>query len=260
MKNKKSKNRIITFIQLILLLIFLLAAINVGRILYSYHEGDSFYDNSRNRYTDEADYAQQIIAKNAETGITVDIDSLKKENPDIKGWIVIPETNVSYPLLWSGSDQKYLRTTYTGEYSIFGSIFISKDCSSDLSDRHTVIYGHNTKNGSMFGSLKNYKTADYRQAHPFVYIIMDGYTCKYEIFSAFTVETSDSVYTLTFVDDESYKDWQRKIASRSIVKDIGWYEPQGTEKILTLSTCTSRTKTERFVVNARLVDYWENGL
>ena len=32
----------------------------------------------------------------------------------------------------------------------------------------------------------------------------------------------------------------------------------GMEQVLTLSTCTSRTKTERFTVNAILQESWEN--
>ena len=32
---------------------------------------------------------------------------------------------------------------------------------ADFLDQHTIIYGHNMKNGSMFGQLKKYESLDF---------------------------------------------------------------------------------------------------
>ncbi|MBO7682623.1 MAG: class B sortase, partial [Clostridia bacterium] len=147
--------------------------------------------------------------------------------------------------------------TYTKEHSVFGSIFFSHLCSPELTDQHTLIYGHNTKNGSMFGGLKKYKEKAYFDSHPYVYLIMRGRTYQYKIVSCFTAQTSDDVYILSFMKNSDFQSWLAKLITKSDV-DPGTVAITGMEQVLTLSTCTSRTKTERFTVNAIQVNSWAN--
>ena len=249
----KRRNTLLTVLELIFLAVFLFALFQAGKILYDYHKGDTFYEDSQKTYLTETDTSPE---KNR-LGFKVDLKSIQAVNPDVKGWIYIPDTAISYPLLWSKSDDTYLRHTYTKEYSVFGSIFFSHLSSPDLTDMHTLIYGHNTKNGSMFGGLKKYKEKAYFQAHPFIYLIMGDRTYQYKVVSCFTAETSDDVYILSFVKNTDFQKWLADIVTKSEV-DPGVVAITGAEKVLTLSTCTSRTKTERFTVNAILTDSWEN--
>ena len=81
----------------------------------------------------------------------VDLSALRKKNNDVQGWIFVPGTIISYPVV-DGSertDTYYLTHTWTGEYGIVGAIFIDPANSSDFSNYNTVIYGHNMRNGSM---------------------------------------------------------------------------------------------------------------
>ncbi|MBO4383498.1 MAG: class B sortase [Clostridia bacterium] len=255
---KKRRNMLLTVLEVLFALIFLFAVFQAGRILYSYHEGDSFYEDSQDQFLTETDTPASEGGVGPEAlGFQVDLAGLQKVNPDVKGWIYIPDTAVSYPLLWSKSDNTYLRTTYTGEHSVFGSIFFSHQCSPELTDQHTIIYGHNTKNGSMFGGLKEYKKKDYFYAHPYVYLIMKGTTYQYRVVSCFTANTSDDVYILSFAKNTDFQKWIAKLVVQSDV-DPGTVAITGMEQVLTLSTCTSRTKTERFVVNAIQVSSWPN--
>ena len=251
----KKRNTILTIFEVLFALIFLFAVFQAGKILYSYHEGDDFYEESQNTYL--TDTGSGTSQKDLRLGFSVDLKALQAVNPDVKGWIYIPDSAVSYPLLWSNSDDTYLRTTYTGEHSVFGSIFFSHLSSPDLTDKHTLIYGHNTKNGSMFGGLKQYKEQTYYESHPYIYLIMKGRTYKYQVKSAFTAETTDDVYVLTYPDEATFQAWYADILTRSEI-DTGTTIMRGNEKVLTLSTCTSRTKTERFTVNAVLTDAWAN--
>lgn len=253
---KRARNTLLTALEVFFAIIFLFAVFQTGRILYDYHKGDSFYEDSQDQFLTETDTPAADPGV-PDLGFQVDLNALQKVNPDVKGWIYIPDTAVSYPLLWSKSDNTYLRTTYTGEHSVFGSIFFSHQCAPDLSDQHTIIYGHNTKNGSMFGGLKEYKKADYFRSHPYVYLIMKGRTYQYRIVSCFTANTSDDVYILGFPKNTDFQKWLAKLVVNSDV-DPGTVAITGTEQVLTLSTCTSRTKTERFVVNAIQVNSWAN--
>lgn len=254
--SKKRRNVVLTVLEVLFALIFLFALFQAGKILHDYREGDAFYEDSQDTYLSE-ESASPAGSTDTRLGFSVDLEALQKENPDVKGWIYIPDTAVSYPLLWSKSDDTYLRHTYTHEYSVFGSIFFSHLSAPDLSDMHTLIYGHNTKNGSMFGGLKKYKEQAYFNSHPYIYLIMKGRTYQYKVVSCFTANTSDDVYLLSFTKNTDFQRWLAEVVTKSEV-DPGTVAITGMEQVLTLSTCTSRTKTERFTVNAIQVNSWPN--
>ena len=102
-----------------------------------------------------------------------------------------------------------------------------------------------------------YKNESYFSEHPFIYIIVENHIYKYAIFSMFTTTTSSDVYTLKFESASDYRQWIRDMHKQSVT-NTGEYKPTGKEKIITLSTCTSRTEEERFVVLAMLVEEEKN--
>lgn len=243
--NRKKRNIFLLVLEGVFFLLFLVAAVQLGKMAYDYYQGDKLYDKA----TEE--YLRSDSSKQEGPGITVDFAALKEVNPEIIGWIVIPDTAVNYPLLQTTDNNYYLKHTYDRTYSDFGSIFLASECTFDFSDLHTLIYGHNTKNGSMFGSLKKYKDKAYLEAHPNIYIVQENRILEYKIISAFTAETSDDVYLLSFATEGDYYYWLQKITALSEVES-GTEELPVDSKVITLSTCTSRTQTERFTVNAVL--------
>ena len=50
------------------------------------------------------------------------------------------------PVLYSGDDEKYLRTDIYGNQTIAGCIFMEGMNTPDFQDYHTILYGHNMKN------------------------------------------------------------------------------------------------------------------
>lgn len=80
---------------------------------------------------------------------------------DVVDWIDFDTLPISYPLMQGETNQDYLRTTYSGTKATAGSIFVESMNSADLEDRHTIIYEHNMKDGSMFGRLKEYLSPDF---------------------------------------------------------------------------------------------------
>lgn len=52
------------------------------------------------------------------TDVKVEFDKMKAENPDVIGWIRFDnqdELGINYPILYSGDNQKYLRTDLHGQ-------------------------------------------------------------------------------------------------------------------------------------------------
>jgi len=98
---------------------------------------------------------------------SVDFDELKKINSNVVGWIVIEDTQVNYPIVQGKDNSYYLNHSFDKSWNSLGSIFMDYRSSNDFSDYNTFIYGHHTKNGSMFGELYKYMDATFYKEHPF---------------------------------------------------------------------------------------------
>ena len=86
--------------------------------------------------------------------------TLGRINPEFVGILSIPELDLRYPVVQGTDNEKYLSTTFEGKENPAGCIFIDCENSRDLSDNVTFIYGHNMKDGTMFGSLKKLLKTD----------------------------------------------------------------------------------------------------
>jgi len=181
----------------------------------------------------------------------MDFAALREANPDVLGWIMIPETKISYPLVQGDDNDYYLKRTWRGSYSSVGAIFMEQHCSADLSDFNTIIYGHHMNNGSMFGSLEKYRDPAYLAAHPCVYITDDTGCHTYQIFSVMEAAVNSPVYALELTEMTE----KQTVLNWSILNsevDTGVL-PTFRDRIVTLSTCTGRGYETRFVVQAVLV-------
>ena len=166
----------------------------------------------------------------------MDFSALRQQNPDVLGWILIPGTRVSYPVVQGTDNSYYLDHTWRGGKNSVGAIFMECRNSSDLSDFNTIIYGHRMNNRSMFGTLSQYKNRSYWQAHPYVYLTDDSGTHRYEIFAAGEVSVDSDVYRLGLRSDSSRQSFLDSCLALSALNT--GVTPHTYDKVLTLSTCT----------------------
>lgn len=183
--------------------------------------------------------------------LDMDLEALRVTNPDVLGWICIPDTVISYPLMKAKDNQQYLNHTWDGKYSKYGSIFLECRNSHDFSDFNTLVYGHNMLTEDMFGTLSDYKEQAFADSHPSVYILLDDGLRRYDVFSCYDADVVSNTYRLIFEDDAQKQASLDLYTEKSLLESP--LEPQITDKILTLSTCTGRgTADLRFVVQAIL--------
>lgn len=181
-----------------------------------------------------------------------DLDALREINGDVIGWITIPETDLSYPLLQGGDNRYYLNHTWSGERNSAGAIFLECQCAPDFSDFNTIVYGHRMNNTLMFGSLRGYQEEGYWKEHPSVYIVDDENVYRYDIFAAFQARVEDAPYQLKLRREEDKEAFLQFSLERSVFQtDV---EPTAEGRVLTLSTCVSGTgrSPTRWVVQAAL--------
>ena len=93
---------------------------------------------------------------------------------EIIGWIYSDGTPINYPIVQTTNNEYYLRRLIDGTYNQAGSIFMDYKNSSDFSDYNTIIYGHNMKNDSMFGTLTSYESQDYYNEHKEMYLYSEN--------------------------------------------------------------------------------------
>ncbi len=181
----------------------------------------------------------------------VEFDKLKEINEDVIAWIAFDNLDISYPVLYSGDNGYYLRRTFNGTNNTAGSIFMEAANEPDFSDYHTILYGHNMKNGSMFGKLKKFKEQEFYEENQYFTVYTQDAAYRFRIFSVQTVSLEDEIYTVGFGPDEEFKRFALTLQENSLY-DTG-VEVSGEEKIVTLSTCTYSDEL-RFVVHGVCVD------
>ncbi|MCM1536483.1 MAG: class B sortase [Clostridium sp.] len=183
--------------------------------------------------------------------VSIDFTRLQEENPEIIGWILFDNIEgLSYPILYSGDNEKYLRTDIYGKSTTAGCIFMEGACTPDFEDCHTILYGHNMRNSSMFGTLKQFKTKNFYDGHQYFTVYTKDSACRYRVFSFYDVEENDSVYSVSFAPNEEFQQFVDKMAEKS-------YQNTGItvskeDKVMTLSTCS--VEGIRFVVHALRID------
>lgn len=187
--------------------------------------------------------------------IRVNFKSLKERNPDVIGWIFFENENISYPILYSGDNVRYLRRTLDGKNASAGSIFLDGGNTPDFEDSRNVIYGHNMKNRSMFGKLKYYmQEKEYYEDHQYFQILSEGVVYRYRIFSYFDVEeTETEMCRVDYTPEKEFSEFIGLLQSRS-VRDTD-IEVGQNDKVVTLLTCYTPGK--RTLVNAVRVDSYE---
>lgn len=179
----------------------------------------------------------------------VNVADLKSKYADVVGWIYFEDGSISYPLVQGVDNNQYLHTTYDGVAAKAGSIFLEATHSDDFSNTHTLIYGHNMKNLSMFGKLKYYKTKEgYYDGHEYFLVYRENEILRYKIFSYQEVPEDSYIYTEYF---NSAKQLADRLKPTSMVNAN--LEISDEDRIVTLSTCTAADD-ERFIVSAVLVE------
>ena len=185
---------------------------------------------------------------------TVDFDALRENGPDIIGWLTLPDTAINYPVTQADDNEYYLHHLYDGTYNKTGCLFADYENQEDFSDRNTIIYGHNMRDGSMFAALNEYDEQSYFDGHPQMYLVTPGAGYVVEIFTAFVAKPSEfgsdtSPWRLSFKDDGTYTTWLSEMAGRSVIEtDV---TVTSSNKVLTLSTCTPGGAS-RFIVMGKL--------
>lgn len=163
---------------------------------------------------------------------TMNFEELKKINSDIVGWIVIPDTNIDYPIVKGSDNQYYLTHTYENQKNFMGAIFM--DYRQDFLMPNVFIYGHNSMNGFMFHDLERYKERQFYDSHSTVYLYREDGLHEMTVVSFFQVKDNDKVFTLYQDFDFAFEEYLERCKRNSYFPSV----MRKNESIITLVTCS----------------------
>ena len=265
-KKKSAGDVLLTIVLVVAICVFCYAAYNLYHIYTEYKKGSDEYNQIAQMAVTERDPDADNQEEEEKAGpegpslkapMNIDFDSLRSINTDVIGWIYVEALDgVSYPIVKGTDNDQYLHMTYEKNYNFAGTIFIDYENSADFGDCTTLVYGHNMKNGSMFGQLKNFSKDDsaYNKSKYF-WIFTPEKNYRYEIISAYTTAVNSDTYTLFKGPGQEFLDYMEKIVSYSDIKTTPG-ELKVEDKLVTLSTCTGNEST-RYVVQGKRVDTLE---
>lgn len=266
-KKKKRKKTVGDYLRMIIFLValgvFCYAFIQLITIYLEYKKGVDEYSAIEESYTLDVDpdaaEGGESVEEDGQILLTmknpIDFASIQEQNPDIVAWIKMKGIDISYPVAYGSDNEYYLHHTMEKTYNFAGCIFIEHSNKKNLSDDNTILYGHNMKNGSMFGKLKYYSEQDAMETSPYFWLYTKEHIYKYEIFSSSIVGATSDAYTIRFGKEESFQKYLDKMVEQSRIKtDV---KVTSGDKIVTLSTCTGNDAT-RCIVQGKLIETYKS--
>ncbi|MCL2165435.1 MAG: class B sortase [Oscillospiraceae bacterium] len=131
-------------------------------------------------------------------GPSLDFESLRLDYPEVVAWILIEGTPINYPVMQASDNDFYLTHLPNGSYNKMGSVFMDYRNAPDFSDLTSLIYGHNTRSGNMFGSLKNYNKQSYYEEHPLMILYTPERDYDVLLFAGYVINTAKETPNIWF--------------------------------------------------------------
>ncbi len=258
--------KILNVIRILLILVCIGIIIYEGAHIYTdqkeYTVAEDEYTEIINQATsvplyDNTDNEDEIVGYPL---ITIDHEQLSSINEDYVAWLYFPAMEIAYPVVKETTGNEYLYKTFEGTSNKAGCIFEDILSDENFCGMHDIVFGHNMKNGSMFGKLKQLynkpETAALIDSNPYIYVYTKDHVYQYRVFAYYRTVVGSSAYSV--VENKSQYD-----------EFIKFIEPQTTYKIpddisfkdypsiLTLSTCSGQSGSgRRFVIHSVKTGSW----
>lgn len=208
-KGKKKISRTIeTVILIVSICVFVYAAVNIFDILKLNKEEK-----------DEITEIREIVEIPEEEleEFHIDFNELIAINPDVVGWIVVEDTDISYPIVQGKDNEYYLNHTFKKNENYAGAIFMDYRANRNFEDYNTFIYGHNVYHGTMFAELSNYMKKEFLDVHPYIYLYTPTQDYKLQVASVYIDKEDSPSYQLQqYQTIEQYQEYINMIMSKSV--------------------------------------------
>lgn len=256
------KGYIRVIIIMILALAFAISALILVDKLLEYERIDNIYDSVAVDVLDETEKETSGILVSVEEPEEIkpyipfeySHEELLSINNDGIGYLYIEALDLKLPLVQTSDNNYYLRRAFNGEENMGGCLFEDSRISKGLYAENVIIYGHNMKNDTMFGTLDKYTDSEFLNTdeNNIIYVFTDKLVKKYKIFSCYTTEPSGDTFTFNFASVDELRNYAEVMKAKAQY-DTG-VDVSEANQILTLSTCATNNNKQRFIVHGVLIE------
>ena len=181
-------------------------------------------------------------------GLEIDWDALKAINSEIVGWLYVPGTNLSYPIVHGSDNDFYLNHTADKSANSSGAIFLDYENSSDFTDLSTFVYGHNMLGNTMFSELTGYVDQQFLRDHPRIMIFTPTNVYDLTVIGAMKCKGTDPVRRTGFSNQDDFANYLVMLGNYQV---SGNYQSLvQASNIYCFSTCELFDLTSRVIVMA----------
>lgn len=249
MRKKKNKKYKKVIFNLIVYMILLLVLVYSGVKIYKWYK-----DNNKNNEIAEQIKGTVVVEEKSEDKeeYTIDFNKLKEQNKETVAWIKVNNTNIEYPVVKTKNNEFYLNHSFDKSENLGGWIFADHKNKFNGTDKNIVIYGHNMKDNSMFGTMQKILNPEWYNNEENTNIILktEGKNYIYKVFSIYRIENEDYYIKTEFNNDSEFEQFLNTLKARSI-RDFNM-DMLESDSILTLSTCDNNNK-YRVVLHAKKI-------
>ena len=272
LERKKKKSRILYILLGVCIVAVIISAAGLGYEVYLNSESQQYYSSlaadipARQRYVAKINAQLQPLATTLEATQPVDgvaytqeqwmpyvnFDALRESLSGISAWIKLDNTKLNYPLMQGADNYFYLSHLPDGTKHRSGSIFIDYRNNADFSDKSTLVYGHASKTGDMFGILKNYRKQSFYEENPVIYIYTPDRDYALVLVAGYLIDSGKETPPQEFKDDAGFQAHISSIKQRSLfVSDV---DVSIDDRIVSLCTCAYDYPNARLVIVGKLVE------
>ena len=194
------------------------------------------------------DTAAAVLPDEIRQNLKDSAQSLNSAYPNAIGWLYIPNTRISYPVMQGEDNEYYLHHDFDGSSLKAGSIFLDYRCENRFMNPVNILYGHNMKNGSMFAQVTSYTTESFFEAHRYGWLSTPETVYRIDFFACSIVRSDDRLYN----GNSPISEWIPHIYDRAVVSREMSYSDN--DRFISLSTCSYEFENARTVLTGRLVN------
>lgn len=233
-KSKKPRKKISKWAIIILLLSLIVFACSSAVIIRNYakkHNNIEMNTKLESVFNDE---------KNEETDFN--FDEMLKINPGFVGWIKVPNTSISLPVVKYSDNSFYLNHDFYKKYDYRGTVFMDYRNDPEKLDANTILYGHNCYDGTMFSDLEKYQDIEFYKQSPIIEFSTVNGKEKWKVYAVFITNAKaeeDNGYIFNYIypymDGENFEGFINEVNKRRLyAPDV---DINDDDNMLVLSTC-----------------------
>lgn len=252
-------------IRLVLRLLMVICLIGISGSAYilfvsqqEYARGDAAYEEVRtlleqqknNLHADDNSPSPESPAM--KKARQVDFTTLQQMNNDVVAWIEAEDSIIDYPVVQGEDNDYYLNHLFTKQKNKLGSLFADYRTPGDFSEKNTIIYGHNMKDGSMFASLTRYRDQIYYDDHSVMQLYTPDGSYSIELFAGIVADGDYEFVRMDFEDDTDFLLYIDELKGDSTFQSEVKVTAQ--DRIISLVTCSYEFNNARYALFGKLVE------